>query len=327
MPAAHAGRRHPDPAEPRGLVGRAGRGWRDGPRRPLGERRSHLARARVPEPARGEEAPRATGLRADRAALRLPAVPGAGVDGPGSARRGEAQVLELHPAPRIRSAGGARDRSRSGARRDRACARRRPPDRGRADRALRGAPPRSDRGHARRRRRAARRAGRRHGDVRRQPEHQLHERLRRRLRVLRLRPGPPLAGRLRGDRGRVPAPHRRSGRLRSNRDLHAGRHPPRLRACRLRPVALARQGSGSPAPPPRLLAHGGPLHVRALGPHARPGLRVSASSRAWGPRRAPPPRSWTTGSGRASRRTSCPSLAGSRSSRRRTAPACARPRP
>ena len=46
------------------------------------------------------------------------------------------------------------------------------------------------------RRRAARRAGRRHRHVRRQPQHQRLQRLHRRLRVLRLRPGPPLAGRL-----------------------------------------------------------------------------------------------------------------------------------
>ena len=38
------------------------------------------------------------GLRAHRAALRLPPVPGARVDGAGRARRGQAQVLELHPA-------------------------------------------------------------------------------------------------------------------------------------------------------------------------------------------------------------------------------------
>ncbi len=81
--------------------------------------------------------------------------------------------------------------------------------------------------------------------------------------------GTPLARRLRGDRGRVSAPDRRGGRVRRHRDLHAGRHPPRVRAGRLRPVALARQGSGAPAPPPRLLADGGALHVRALWALAR----------------------------------------------------------
>ena len=63
--------------------------------------------------------------------------------------------------------------------------------------------PEVDRGHAPGRRRAARRAGRRHGDVRRQPQHQRLERLHRRLRVLRLRPGPALAGRLHARARRV----------------------------------------------------------------------------------------------------------------------------
>ena len=43
-------------------------------------------------------------LRADRAPLRLPAVPGPRVDGAGRARRRQAQVLELHPAARVRPA-------------------------------------------------------------------------------------------------------------------------------------------------------------------------------------------------------------------------------
>ena len=118
-PAADARRRHPDPAEPRRLVGRAGRRGRDRPRRPLGERRPHLARARVPEPARGPQAPRAAGLRADRAPLRLSAVPGAGLDRAGRARRRQAQVLELHPAQWVGAPRGAVDRPGAGARRDR----------------------------------------------------------------------------------------------------------------------------------------------------------------------------------------------------------------
>ena len=71
--AADARRRHPGPAEPRGLVGRAGRGGRDRPRRPLGQRRSHLARAPVPLAPPGPQGAAARGLRADRAAVRLPA--------------------------------------------------------------------------------------------------------------------------------------------------------------------------------------------------------------------------------------------------------------
>ena len=92
---------------------------------------------------------------------------------------------------------GARDPRRSRGRRDRARARRRAPDRGRAHRAVRRDAPGGDRGHAPGRRRAARRAGGRHGDLRRQPQHQRLQRLHRRLRVLRLRPGQALARRLR----------------------------------------------------------------------------------------------------------------------------------
>ena len=46
--APDARRRHPDPAQPRRLVGRARRRGRDRPRRTVCERRSHLARAPVP---------------------------------------------------------------------------------------------------------------------------------------------------------------------------------------------------------------------------------------------------------------------------------------
>ena len=62
--------------------------------------------------------------------------------------------------------------------------------------------PEVDRGHAPGGRRAAPRARRRRGHVRRQPQHQRVEHLRRRLRVLRLRAGQALAGRLRARRGR-----------------------------------------------------------------------------------------------------------------------------
>ena len=72
-----------------------------------------------------------------------------------------------------------------------------------ADRAVRGAAPGGDRGHAPRGRRAARAARRRHRHVRRQPQHQLHEHLPGRLRLLRLRPGQALARRLPRRRGRL----------------------------------------------------------------------------------------------------------------------------
>ena len=78
---------------------------------------------------------------------------------------------------------------RAGRAGDRQGARGRGADRGRADGAVRRDPARGDRGDAGRRRRAAGRAGRRPGHLRRQPQHQLHQHLRRRLRLLRLRPG------------------------------------------------------------------------------------------------------------------------------------------
>ncbi len=151
--------------------------------------------------------------------------------------------------------------------------------RGRARGPLRRAAPRGDRGHAGRRRRAARRAGGRRGDVRRQPQRQLHQHLRRRLRVLRLRPGQALARRLPRDARRLPGADRRGGRVRRDRDLHAGRHPPGLHARGLRALAAPREGRRAAAPPARVLADGGPLHVRALGPQPRRGVRLPARVR------------------------------------------------
>ena len=173
------------------------RGRRDRPRRAVGQRRPHLSRARLPEPAPGPQAPSAAGLRADRAALRLPAVPRSGVDGAGRPRRGQAQVLELHPAQGLGPPHRAGDRpGRSRPRAIEQGAPGRGADRGGADRAVRRDAPGGDRGDARGGRRAARRAGGRARHLRRQPQHQLHQRLHGRLRVLRLRPGPALARRL-----------------------------------------------------------------------------------------------------------------------------------
>ncbi len=115
------------------------------------------------------------------------------------------------------------------------------------------------------------------GDVRRQPQHQLHEHLRRRLRVLRVRPGKALAGRVPRLRGRLPGADRGGGRVRSDRDLHAGRDPPRLHARALRALAAAGEGGGAADPPARLLADGDPLHVRAL--RACPGRRLRLPAR------------------------------------------------
>ena len=57
-----------------------------------------------PSPASGAQGAGAEGVCADRAALRLPAVHGPRVDGAGGPRRDQAQVLELHPAARVRAA-------------------------------------------------------------------------------------------------------------------------------------------------------------------------------------------------------------------------------
>ena len=135
---ADAGRRDPDPAEPRRLVGRARRGRRDRPRRAVGERRPHLARARLPEPAPGAKAPRPAGLRADRAPLRLSAVPGAR----SGWSRGCSTLVKLKYWSFIPRKGSGRrserdDRPRARAAGDRARPRRRAADRGRADGAVR----------------------------------------------------------------------------------------------------------------------------------------------------------------------------------------------
>ena len=115
--------------------------------------------------------------------------------------------------------------------------------------------------------------------VRRQPQRQFHQHLRRRLRLLRLRPGQALARRLPPERGRFPGPRQRGGRRRGHRDLHAGRDPPRLHPRALRPLARAGEGGRAAAPPARVLADGGRLHVRALGPFGARCVRVPARVR------------------------------------------------
>ena len=137
-------------------------------------------------------------------------------------------------------------RARGCAAGDREGAVRRGAQRGGAHRALLGDPPRGDRGDAGRRRRAAGRAGGRAGDLRRQPEHQLHQHLRGRLRLLRVRSGQALTRRLPGQRGRLRRPGAGGDRLRRDRDLHAGRDPPRLHARGLRALAAACQGVARP---------------------------------------------------------------------------------
>ena len=120
---ADAGGRHPGPAQPRRLVAAAGRGGRDRPRRAQRQRRPHLARAPVPVAQPGAQAARRRRRRADRAALRLPALHRSRVARAGRARRDQGALLELHPAPRLRP--HRRAEGRAAARHDRPRARRR----------------------------------------------------------------------------------------------------------------------------------------------------------------------------------------------------------
>ena len=79
------------------------------------------------------------------------------------------------------------------------------------------------------------------------------------------------------------------------------------------------------AAPARVLADGGRAHVRPLRPAAARGVRAAARRPGSARCRAPPRRCSTTACASGSARTSCRSRAGSRSSRPRTAPGCARP--
>ena len=93
------------------------------------------------------------------------------------------------------------------------------------------------------------------GDVRRQPQHQRLERLHRRLRVLRLRPGQALAGRLRArPRGvRAPRATRRSSTA-PPRSACSRASIPTGRSTTTRRWLRRRQGGRAAAPPARLLA-------------------------------------------------------------------------
>ena len=163
---------------------------------------------------------------------------------------------------------------------------------------------------------------RRRRDLRRQPEHQLHQRLLHRLPVLRLRA----------------APHRR-------RRLHAVARPgrrPRRRGVALGATEVCMQGGIDPELPgtayfdlARAVKAAPPGHARARlqpdggrqrrGPHRAvvPGLPDGgARGRASTPSPGPPPRSSTTRSAGCSPRASCRRRPGSRSSRPRTRSGC-----
>ena len=151
-----------------------------------------------------------------------------------------------------------------------------------------------------------------------QPEHQLHERLLRRVPLLRVRPA-------RGRRRVVHAHARRGGRSGGggvgagrDRGVHAGRHPPGpARHVLLRPP---RRGEGPRPghPHPRVQPDGGPERLD----EARdlvPGVPARSAGRAaWGRSPGPRRRSSTTTSAGSSRRASCPPTRGRRSSGPRT---------
>ena len=324
MQAVDAGRWGPGSAQPQRLVAGAGRSRRTD----LGGLTANgdhiFPEEPFPSPHQVKRSWR-RGVRADRAALRLPAVHGHGLDGAGRPRRDQAQVLELHPAARqrapLRRGSGRRvapraiEKGRQGI----------DAFRGRADRAVRGDAAGGDRGDADRRRRAARGTGRRRRHLRRQPQHQFTN-----ICVVgcafcgfgqgSARPTPT------SRRARLRLADRRSCRLRRHRALHAGRHPSGPDPGGVRPLADARQGDGAAAAPPRLLADGDQPRLRTLRQRARGSLRIPARMRA----RSTPgtaARCSTTASASGFAEQAPGRRAGSRSSKPPTGPGCARPRP
>ena len=108
--------------------------------------------------------------------------------------------------------------------------------------------------------------------------------------------------------------------------MQGGIHPDYTLADYGRWLQLAKEAA--PADPPaRLLADGGPLHVRALRAQPRRASSSTCASAGSARPREPRPRSSTTASAGGSRRTSSRPTAGSRSSRPAIARGCARPRP
>ena len=104
--AADARRRHPDPAQPRRLVARAGARGRDRPRRAERQRRPHLARAPVPVAGPGPRAAVGRRVRALRAPVRVPALHRRDLAGAAGARG------DPRPAPVVRAAPPRRRTSR-----------------------------------------------------------------------------------------------------------------------------------------------------------------------------------------------------------------------
>src|SRR5665811_127579 len=159
MQAADAGCGGAGAAESLGCMAGACGGGGHRPRGFVGQRGSHLARGAVSEPASGAQGACAAGVCADRAVVRVPAVHGLGLDGAGRARRGQAEVLELHSAAGVREANGRGAVAGPGWGGDRQGPRGRWAERGRADGAVRRDAAGGGRGDADRGGRAAGRAG------------------------------------------------------------------------------------------------------------------------------------------------------------------------
>ena len=300
------GLEHPGAAEPElRRVPAAARGWH----RRLGRGLARHRRPRQPGGAvarAGAAAPgnRGSGPRARAAAADLPALRGR------ARRLGRRVGRAVRPSPVRR--GGARARGRlvaGGARvaaparaagpgpgSGRLCPRCQRARRGRDHDALLRAGPRPRGGDAHGRRPAAR-GERRHGQLRRHPQRQLHERLLLPLRLLRVLEGPPRRG---PAREAVPRPARRDrpargGGLgaRRDRDLPPGRDSPGVHR-RLLPRRVPRaEGGGARAARARVLrARGlaGRGHARSVArrlPRApsRRGARVAAGHGRRDPRR------------------------------------------
>ena len=177
--AADARRRHPDPAEPRRLVGRAGRRGGDRPRRPVGQRRSHLPGAPVPLAAPGAKAScSATATRSPSGSASIPSTSTrSGSRRACSTRSRRATGRSSRAAARAAPSRPRRSRRASSPARSKRARDGRAADAAGADGDVRRDASGGDRGDAPGGRRAARRAGRRDGHLRRQPQHQHLQRL------------------------------------------------------------------------------------------------------------------------------------------------------
>ena len=179
--------------------------------------------------------------------------------------------------------------------------------------------------------RAARRARGGDGHVRGQPQHQRLQRLHRGVRVLRLRPGQALAGRLRARRARSSraACTRRWSSARRELCIQSGIHPDWSLEDYLGWLRFAKRTAAAAGCDIHLHAYspdGDRAHVRHLRSAARARSSRACATPASARRRAPRPRCCTTACANGSPPTSCRSRAGWRSSRPRTPRACARRR-